>query len=431
MPIEPRFLQIHTLVSYPPSLLNRDDAGFAKRITFGSQPRTRVSSQCLKRHWRVFEGDESIRSIPHGDGTVPMSVRSRRTFDVHVRIPLETEDKVSPEIAQAVTEAIMVKLLGESAKAKKAKEEAKEDSNATKTKKAKESKESKESKDEKPAAREASETGQVTVLGRPELEFLRAEARAIARELSDAKEAKGAVDKRFTAERLENLRKVGAGLDAALFGRMVTSDVLARCDAAVHVAHSFTVHSESAETDYFAAVDELAGQGDDARLGSGHIGTTELTTGLFYGYVVVDVPLLVSNITGYDRASWQKAERDLPAEVVRRLVHLIAKVSPGAKLGSTAPYAYASLVLVEAGTSQPRSLANAFLRPVPGGGGLHAATDSVLAEHIAELDAMYDKSTERRFAALGASKLESVATRVKSLGDIAGWAGELVRGGAR
>ena len=32
------------------------------------------------------------------------------------------------------------------------------------------------------------------------------------------------------------------GLDAALFGRMTTGDMLARCDAAIHVAHAFTVH---------------------------------------------------------------------------------------------------------------------------------------------------------------------------------------------
>ena len=29
------FLQIHTLTAYPASLLNRDDAGLAKRIPFG------------------------------------------------------------------------------------------------------------------------------------------------------------------------------------------------------------------------------------------------------------------------------------------------------------------------------------------------------------------------------------------------------------
>ena len=42
-----RFLQIHFLTSYAATLLNRDDAGFAKRIPFGGVVRTRISSQCL------------------------------------------------------------------------------------------------------------------------------------------------------------------------------------------------------------------------------------------------------------------------------------------------------------------------------------------------------------------------------------------------
>jgi CRISPR system Cascade subunit CasC len=47
------FLQIHYLTSYHASLLNRDDAGLAKRITFGGVPRLRISSQSQKRHWRA------------------------------------------------------------------------------------------------------------------------------------------------------------------------------------------------------------------------------------------------------------------------------------------------------------------------------------------------------------------------------------------
>ena len=49
--------------------------------------------------------------------------------------------------------------------------------------------------------------------------------------------------------------------------------------------------------------------------------------------------------------------------MVEHLIHLIATVSPGAKLGSTAPYSYADLMLIEIGTRQPRSLANAFRKP--------------------------------------------------------------------
>ena len=53
----PRFLQIHTLSSFPAALLNRDDAGLAKRLPYGGAVRTRVSSQCLKRHWRKAEDE--------------------------------------------------------------------------------------------------------------------------------------------------------------------------------------------------------------------------------------------------------------------------------------------------------------------------------------------------------------------------------------
>ena len=43
MSTEPRFIQIHTLHSYPAALLNRDDAGLAKRLPFGNAVRTRIS----------------------------------------------------------------------------------------------------------------------------------------------------------------------------------------------------------------------------------------------------------------------------------------------------------------------------------------------------------------------------------------------------
>jgi CRISPR system Cascade subunit CasC len=183
---------------------------------------------------------------------------------------------------------------------------------------------------------------------------------------------------------------------------MVTSDLLARTDAAIHVAHAFTVNAEESESDYFSAIDDLERRDDS--LGSGHIGTAELTSGLYYGYVVVDVPLLVSNLEGGDRKEWTGKDRTLAAEVVRRLVHLVSKVSPGAKLGSTAPYAYSHLVLAEWGTAQPRTLANAFDRPVVAHGDLLHATYDQLGEYLSEVDAMYGRSTDRRLSCVRANE---------------------------
>ena len=57
---------------------------------------------------------------------------------------------------------------------------------------------------------------------------------------------------------------LAAGLEAALFGRMVTSDPEANTDAAVHVAHAFTVHAEATESDYFTVVDDLTREAGEA-----------------------------------------------------------------------------------------------------------------------------------------------------------------------
>lgn len=405
----PRFLQLHTLTSYPASLLNRDDVGFAKRIPFGGAERTRVSSQCLKRHWRTSDGEHALAAIRAGEDTVPMSIRSRRTFERHLHQPL-VDAGVDPEVAAAASEEILHWVLPEGKRKQAAKkaEGAQDDAGAA----------------------PSLHTEQVTVIGAPEMEYLRSLATEIAADADDAAAVRKAAKERFKGDLKKNLEtmKRGAGLDAAMFGRMTTGDVLARCDAAVHVAHAFTVHQGFFETDYFSAIDDLQGPEET---GSGHINNSELTTGLFYGYVVVDLPLLVSNLEGCQRSAWEQADRSLAAEVVRRLVHLVATVSPGAKLGATAPYAHASMVLGESGNSQPRTLANAFLDPVRprNGNGLLAATYGALAEHLGELDAMYGRSTARRLAALHPETLLGQVDGRLDLPALADWAAAEAEGG--
>ncbi len=403
-----RFIQIHTLTSYPASLLNRDDAGFAKRIPFGDCVRTRVSSQCLKRHWRGFEGRESLR-----EAGAPMSVRSRITLDHEVFQVLKREG-VDEALAREVTEQIKGAIFGKSDKAK-AKEDVAE----------------KKQKEAEAAVAPAGRTEQVTVLGRPEVDYFLAHARAVCAESPAVKEVKAKVEARFKDARknLEALR-TGAGLDAALFGRMVTSDILARCDAAVHVAHAFTVHGELAETDYFAAIDELERDREDAQLGSGHIGTAELTSGLYYGYVAVDVPLLVSNIEGCEASDWKGADRSLAAEVTRRLVHMVATVTPGAKLGSTAPHAAALAVFAESGDAQPRTLANAFLSAVARRD-LLGSSYAALVDHLGEFDGMYGWDGQRAHAAMHAQNatLDTRFGQKLDLPSLAKWtAGRVVEG---
>jgi CRISPR system Cascade subunit CasC len=239
-----RFLQLHTLTSYPASLLNRDDAGLAKQLPFGGAVRTRISSQCLKRHWRTFEGPHDLKTVA---GDLGLSVRSRITFRQQVAAPLIAEGLPADRVDAVVGELMRI-ALGESAKkAKERKADDEEDAEeaGTKEKKAKD-------------AGDALHTGQVVVLGARELAFVRELAKAIVPTVSDVKKVDKAVEAKLDKAAKQNLKAtLNAGLDAAMFGRMVTSDVLARCDAAIHVAHAFTVHAAQSEPDYFSAVDDL------------------------------------------------------------------------------------------------------------------------------------------------------------------------------
>ncbi len=385
----PRFLQIHSLHSYPAALLNRDDSGLAKRMTFGGATRTRISSQCLKRHWRTAEDEFAI----HGIAGSTAAVRSRNIVERRVIAPIRGTDGISEEVLTAVENAFNVGVYGSSG---------------------------------------ATERGrQPLLLGVPEVEHLHQRAAAICAEHpADAKAAGDAATALFNARRGEgnNFRamldgcRLPAGLEGALFGRMVTSDPGANIEAAIHVAHAFTVHREESESDYFSVVDDL--QRDDEDAGAAHIGDTELTAGLFYGYVVVDVPGLVSNLEGCKSDGWQESDRELAAKVVEHLTHLIATVSPGAKLGSTAPYGRARFMLIEAGSSQPYSLADAFRKPVA------AQVDDALKALSAEItgqDNCYGVKGVRRYMSMTDCDI-SGGERL-NLDGLATWAADAIRNG--
>ena len=420
-----KFLQIHTLTSYPGTLLNRDDAGFAKRLPFGGSTRTRVSSQCLKYHWRNYEGENALYNME-----VPRSYRSRETFQRLVAKPL-IDDGYSEQLVIALTYAFITILGGKKLVKQKFEDNVK---NLLM---------SEESQD----SWEKLKTNQITIFGEPELRYLREliseklnklleQYPSLGQNISEAEEeAINEAVKNFTEKDKEfhdNLKalRTASGLDAAMFGRMVTSDVLARGDAAIHVAHSFTTHEEESESDYFSAVDELRRDEpeESGELGAGHINSTELSSGLFYQYVVIDLPLLISNLEGVAREDWMDSDKTLAKETIRRMIHLIATVSPGAKLGSTAPYSYAQCMLIESGSAQPRTLANAFEKAVPKNGeGILANSYKALGRYASELDAMYDLQFERRLAGVGPVELLREPLKLEdtfSVGTIADWASE-------
>jgi CRISPR system Cascade subunit CasC len=344
------FLQIHTLTAYPASLLNRDDAGLAKRIPFGNAVRLRVSSQCLKRHWRE---DLTVR-LPE----VPDGLRTRSFFTRAV-LPRAVDQGVSEALAKTLIEPLAKAVIDGGVK-------------------------------------EGGDLNQPVLFGEREADYFAQMLVEVSREQDPAKALGERLKSKEEKENLKAMSRSAAGLTAALFGRMVTSDLLARVDAPVHVAHAFTVHAANTEMDYFTVVDDL---NRDDETGAAHANETELGAGVYYGYVAVDVPLLVSNLTGCRSDQWRNQDAATARRVLQALIESIAQQSPGAKKGSTAPYAWADLVLLETGKAQPRTLANAFLDAVPWKGAsrdLRLLATERLASYLQSLDAMYGKPSDYR-----------------------------------
>jgi CRISPR system Cascade subunit CasC len=344
----------------------------------------------LVRHFIGRLGQEAFGTGPLAwaleEAGVPMALRSREVVEREI-VPKLTD--ADPQVVDAVKIALVKKLFGD---------------NNTEIR-----------------------NRQALLLGRPEIDYLTALARE-AVGAGNVKQAEAVIEARIgkgdgkknLAAMLKGAGNLAAGLETALFGRMVTSDTEANTDAAIHVSHAFTVHQEESESDYFTVVDDLR-KVEEGEAGAAGIFETELTSGLFYGYVVVDVPTLVNNLGG---------DRALAGRVVEHLLHLIATVSPGAKKGGTAPYAYAELMLVETGRRQPRSLAGAFRTPVPlAESNLLGAALTALGTHLREFDAAYGTNEARMALCTAEVNLPGVTAR-RGLDDIAAWASAAVQGEA-
>ena len=363
---ETRFFQIHTLTPYAAVLLNRDDSGLAKRLPYGGALRTRISSQCLKRHWRIARDPHALDEI---DGAVAAS-RSREL--VSRKVIGKLRERFSDSVIDALEPEFQMAVYG--------------DKGTTR------------------------QNRQTLIFGEPEMEWLAQEAERLAAEAEGSAETASSTARdwrkafRSNIKAMRDSASLPEGLVTALFGRMVTSDPDANVSAPIHVAHAFTVHGEEQESDYFTAVDDLA----EDETGADTIQETELTSGLFYGYVVVDLPVLLSNL-GRDT--------NLAGSVLHNLVYLIAEVSPGAKLGSTAPYGRASFMLLETGNRQPRSLAEAYRQPCAPYVG---PAVTALCNHLAALDETFATGEER--VAMSLIKTKVPGSESGSLADLANWA---------
>lgn len=329
-----QFIQLHLLTSYPPSNLNRDDLGRPKTAKMGGFDRLRISSQSLKRNWRVSELFESAMAGHIGTRT--------KRFGIDIFNAL-----VEANIAEKHAKEWAVSIAGVFGKNKKA---------------------------DKNKPMEDLEIEQLAHISPTEKEA----ALALVAQLVEE-------NREPTKDELKLLKHQSTAVDIALFGRMLASSREFNADAACQVAHALSVHSVVVEDDYFTAVDDLNDGKTDSR--SAHIGESGFAAALFYSNININKTQLIDNLNG---------DETLANRAIQALVEATVKVSPKGKQNSFASSAYASFALAEKGEQQPRNLSVAFLKPVNDEDQISAAIQ-VLQEQVTRFDEVYGKCSDSRY----------------------------------
>ena len=297
-----RFVQLHLLTNYPPSNLNRDDTGRPKTALVGDATRLRISSQSQKRAWRTSDIFEVLLAGHLGTRTKMMG------NEIFTKLKAAG---VADKAARDWTKAIVAKF-------------------------------GKLKSDKKVENDEDLQIEQLAHFSPEEIAAIDVLVAICAKRKSEP-----------TKDELDLLSKPKKAVDIAMFGRMLADSPKYNMEAAVQVAHAITVHKSAVEDDYFSAVDDLNKGLEDK--GAGHIGERGYGAGLFYLYICIDCALLEENLGG---------DVTLSGKALEALINAVTKVSPTGMQNSHASRAYASYVLAEKGDQQPRSLAQAFLKPV-------------------------------------------------------------------
>lgn len=354
------FVELHMLQNFAPSNLNRDDTNSPKDCTFGGIRRARISSQCIKR---------SIRREP----TFLRALGDRvgmRTKLVHKRLvahllELGHDEGESRSKVKACLEAVGFTWDAERGRTAVllfvSEEELRRWAAVVH--------EHFDQIDTNPAVEPPADDASAP------------KAKRTAKQKK--KEKAGAIDQRVKNALLEAMKTTTTGaVDIALFGRMVAESTDMNVDAACQVAHAISTHDVQIEMDFFTAVDDLQPREDT---GAGMMGIVEFNSACFYRYAVIDLGQLAKNLG---------SDRQVVADAVLAFCKAAAAAIPSGKQNGFAAQNPPDWVRIELReSSTPRSLVNAFVRPVrpreAEGHLVHASIER--AERYAEeLSAMLD-----------------------------------------
>ena len=211
--------EIHMLKNFPATNLNRDETGAPKTCYFGGSQRGRISSQCLKRSWRTSELFGALESRGWRSRNLPEMV-AKKLREMNV-------DEAYMDPAKLMLTGIANK--------------------------------------DKTVSNDLI-TGQIIFFSPEDVQALADTVKALTEQYEDVQ--------KFTKLKPDDIigpmKKAQARaitLDIALFGRMVTSDIILNVEASMQVAHAVSTHPVNLESDYFTAVDDLIHMMDEGGAG--------------------------------------------------------------------------------------------------------------------------------------------------------------------
>ncbi len=340
-------IEIHMLKNYSATNLNRDDTGAPKTCLFGGVQRGRISSQCLKRSWRVSP------VLQEAVGRENIGTRTRLLPD------LVAEKLREKGVSDEMIDAVKQKITGFG------------------------NKDVKESTDGR--------TAQVITYSPADIDAVTDRFEKVLKACKSAKDvAKISIKDMQAAMKASVARAVT--LDIALFGRMVTSEAFADVEAAMQVAHAVSTNRVMMESDYFTAVDDLIAE-SEGETGSGMIGDIDYNSSCYYIYASLDTDKLLENLKNCDD----------PAGIVKKaipaLIETMAFSNPSGKQNSFAGHSLPSAILVECRDRKiPVSYVNAYEKPVRavGDGGIVYESVKRLMEECIKTERLFGLKAARR-----------------------------------
>ena len=370
-------IELHILQSFPVSCLNRDDLGAPKTATFGGVPRSRISSQCLKRAVRL-----QLNSVLHGD---PYHTERTRLAHEALAKLLTGRNKLPKKNAEQIAlEALSGLVDGSGAKGAKA---------------------DKSGRIHLPSLIYLSPKqlkGAATAILANKAPILKA-----IQELEESEEKPSAETVKTHKAARQALRAAlspvsqgikRAGLsdaaDIALFGRMIANDASLNIEGAAMFSHALSTHRSENDLDFFSAVDDVKArekQADDIDFegsGAAWIDSNQFTSATYYRFCALNLDLLSKNFTGLkpDRV------RAVTAAFLRSVIEAV----PSARQNSMNAHVRPDYVLgVCKSRGQPVQLVNAFENPIrPDGSGFMKSSTEALRSKLSSMKDIWGIKTE-------------------------------------